>query len=64
MNATVDWLLGHDAVQSDRIGVTGFCMGGRVAWLAAASNPNFKAVDPVLRRQLDDHLGHGRYASF
>ena len=46
MNATVDWLRGHAAIQGDRIGVTGFCMGGRVAWLAAASNPNFKAVVP------------------
>ena len=45
INATVDWLRNHDAV-SDRIGVTGFCMGGRVAWLAAASNPHFSAVAP------------------
>ncbi len=46
INATVGWLLEHPAIDSDRIGVTGFCMGGRVAWLAAASNPNFKAVVP------------------
>jgi carboxymethylenebutenolidase len=46
IGATVDWLRGHPAVQGDRIGITGFCMGGRVAWLAAASNPHFKAVVP------------------
>ena len=46
LNAAVAWLRNHDAVQSDRIGVTGFCMGGRVAWLAAAVNPHFKAVVP------------------
>ena len=46
INATVDWLRGHPAIIGDRIGVTGFCMGGRVAWLAAASNPHFKAVVP------------------
>lgn len=46
INATVDWLLSHPAIESQRIGITGFCMGGRVAWLAAASNPNFKAVVP------------------
>ena len=46
INATVDWLRGHPAINGDRIGVTGFCMGGRVAWLAAASNPHFKAVVP------------------
>ncbi len=33
-------------MDSERIGVTGFCMGGRVAWLAAASNPVFKAAIP------------------
>ena len=46
VNTTVDWLISHPAIDSDRIGVTGFCMGGRVAWLAAANNPNFKAVVP------------------
>ena len=40
INAAVAWLRAHDAVQSDRIGVTGFCMGGRVAWLVAAVNPH------------------------
>lgn len=30
-------------VQADRLGVTGFCMGGRVAYLMAAQNPAFKA---------------------
>ena len=46
INTTVDWLRSHDAIDGDRIGVTGFCMGGRVAWLAAANNPHFKAVVP------------------
>ena len=46
INATVGWLRGHPAIAGERIGVTGFCMGGRVAWLAAASNPHFKAVVP------------------
>ena len=46
VNATVDWLRAHPAIAGDRIGVMGFCMGGRVAWLAAASNPHFKAVVP------------------
>jgi carboxymethylenebutenolidase len=46
MNAAVDFLQGHSAVDSDRIGVTGFCMGGRVAWLMAAVNPVFKCAAP------------------
>ena len=46
INATVDFLRRHPAIDGEHIGVTGFCMGGRVAWLAAASNPHFKAVAP------------------
>ena len=46
VNATVDFLRNHSAVDGERIGVTGFCMGGRVTWLAAASNPYFKAAVP------------------
>ena len=46
VNAAVDFLRGHSAVDSDRIGITGFCMGGRVVWLAAVSIPHFKAAVP------------------
>ena len=45
-NAAVDFLLGHSAVDNDRIGIVGFCMGGRVAWLAAATNSHYKAAVP------------------
>jgi carboxymethylenebutenolidase len=46
VDATVAWLRAHPAVQAGRIGIIGFCMGGRVAWLAAASIPHFKAAVP------------------
>jgi carboxymethylenebutenolidase len=46
MNAAVDFLKAQSSVDSQRIGVTGFCMGGRVAWLMAAVNPIFKAAAP------------------
>lgn len=46
IKATVEFLTGHSSVNPDRIGVTGFCMGGRVTWLAAATNPAFKAAVP------------------
>jgi len=46
VNATVDFLQGHAHVDSDRLGITGFCMGGRIAWLMAAVNPAFKAAVP------------------
>ena len=46
IDATVDFLRSHASVDGDRIGVTGFCMGGRVTWLAAATNPHFNAAVP------------------
>ncbi len=44
VNAAVAFLQAHGSVQSDNIGIIGFCMGGRVAYLMAAANPNFKAA--------------------
>ena len=46
INATIDFLTANSSVDSDRIGITGFCMGGRVTWLAAATNPAIKAAVP------------------
>ena len=46
INATVDFLAGQSSVDSNRVGITGFCMGGRVTWLAAATNPMIKAAVP------------------
>lgn len=46
INATVDFLAGQSSVDSNRVGITGFCMGGRVTWLAAATNPRIKAAVP------------------
>ena len=36
MSGAVDFLLGHDAVTGDKVGVTGFCMGGMLTWVIAA----------------------------
>ena len=44
VNATVHFLLGHRSVDAERLGIVGFCMGGRVAYLMAAVNPHFKAA--------------------
>ena len=44
VNATIDLLRRHPAVRPDRIGITGFCMGGRVTYLMAASNPAIRAA--------------------
>ena len=64
VNAAVDFLLGHPAIDSDRIGITGFCMGGRVTWLAAAVNPNFKAAVPYYGGNLWAVRGAGEKTPF
>lgn len=38
--SAVRYLEGQASVRADRIGITGFCMGGRVSFLAAASLPD------------------------
>jgi carboxymethylenebutenolidase len=44
VNACVSFLQSHDLVDGNRIGIVGFCMGGRVVYLMAAANPAFKAA--------------------
>src|SRR4029079_13339736 len=47
MSGAVDYLAGHSAVTSNGIGVVGFCMGGRLAFLIAANRPDkVKALVP------------------
>ena len=42
--AAYDWLQSQDDVQKDKIGAIGFCLGGRVAFLANATLPLAAAV--------------------
>ena len=44
MNAAVAHLKTLSEADGDRIGVTGFCMGGRVAYLMASHDPELKAA--------------------
>jgi len=44
VNATVDFLTSHRLVDGERLGIIGFCMGGRVAYLMAALQPHVKAA--------------------
>jgi carboxymethylenebutenolidase len=46
VNAAVDYLRSQSNVETESIGITGFCMGGRVVYLAAASNPHLRAAVP------------------
>ena len=43
LDATVAWAAGSGKADAGRLGITGFCWGGRVVWLYAAHNPNLKA---------------------
>lgn len=46
LKGTIDFLKGCAKADTSRLGIVGFCMGGRVAFLAAAATPWFNvAVD-------------------
>jgi len=59
MNAAVDFLTANSSIDSNRLGVTGFCMGGRIAWLMAASNPIFKCTVPFYGGNIMGNWGPG-----
>jgi carboxymethylenebutenolidase len=44
VNAAVGFLQRHNSVDGQRLGIIGFCMGGRVVYLMAAAAPVFKAA--------------------
>lgn len=44
VNATVEHVKAQGEVDASRIGITGFCMGGRVAYLMAAQNDALRAA--------------------
>lgn len=44
LDATVDWAKKTGKVDGNRVGITGFCWGGRIAWLYAAHTPAPKAA--------------------
>jgi carboxymethylenebutenolidase len=43
LDATVAWAKKTGKADTAKLGITGFCWGGRVVWLYAAHNPNLKA---------------------
>jgi carboxymethylenebutenolidase len=43
LDATVNWAVKSSKGNADRVGITGFCWGGRITWLYAAHNPKLKA---------------------
>ena len=43
LDATVAWAKGTGKADVAKLGITGFCWGGRIVWLYAAHNPDLKA---------------------
>ncbi len=43
LDATVAWAVKSAKGNSNKLGITGFCWGGRITWLYAAHNPQVKA---------------------
>ncbi|BAZ00632.1 dienelactone hydrolase [Tolypothrix tenuis PCC 7101] len=43
LDATVAWAVKSAKGNANRLGITGFCWGGRIVWLYAAHNPEVKA---------------------
>lgn len=43
LDATVAWAEGSGKGNVDKLGITGFCWGGRIVWLYSAHNPKLKA---------------------
>jgi carboxymethylenebutenolidase len=46
LKALVSSLKANPDVRGDRVGITGFCMGGRVSFLAATEIPEIRAAVP------------------
>ena len=44
LDATVAWAKSTGKADTTRLGITGFCWGGRQVWLYAAHNPDLKAA--------------------
>lgn len=44
LDATLAWAKGQKSANATKLGVTGFCWGGRQTWLYSAHNPGVKAA--------------------
>jgi carboxymethylenebutenolidase len=58
MAATMSYLQSQEFVRGDRIGITGFCMGGRISFLTACKNADIKASAPFYGGGIGGLLDH------
>ena len=59
MGAAFSLLAGMDSVDGGRIGIIGHCWGGRVAWLHACHNPDYKAASVLYGGRIKVAMGPG-----
>ena len=59
INTTIDWLTRHPRVQGDRVGIVGFCLGGRIVYLAAAACPGIGAASVFYGGNIMGSMGDG-----
>ena len=57
VDSAVAHLKGQQSVRADRIGITGFCMGGRISFLAACESQDIKASVPFYGGGIGGLLG-------
>src|SRR3954468_13577539 len=55
LDAAVAWAKGTGKADTSRLGITGFCWGGRIVWLYSAHTPNVKAGVAWYGRLVGDH---------
>lgn len=59
MNAAFELLAGMDSVDENRIGTIGHCWGGRVSWLHACHNAQYKALVTLYGGRIELGMGEG-----
>ncbi|GAX45413.1 twin-arginine translocation pathway signal protein [Tolypothrix sp. NIES-4075] len=57
LDATVNWVVKSAKGNINKLGITGFCWGGRITWLYAAHNPQVKAGVAWYGRLVGDVTG-------
>lgn len=64
VTATIEFLQSNPMVNDHKMGITGFCCGGRIAWLMAAVSDKFQAVIPYYGGNLFATWGTGTVSPF
>ena len=59
VNTTIEWLQRHPRVQGDSIGIIGFCVGGRITYLAAGACRGLSAASVFYGGRIPIPFGDG-----